>query len=54
MPIAIDVGNTNAVLGRIKDNIIIDQLRIKTESLKVPLVDITDEIRNKLLKVNWF
>ena len=51
MPIAIDVGNTNAVLGKIKDNIIVDQLRIKTESLKIPLIDITDETRNELLNL---
>jgi len=51
MPIAIDVGNTNAVLGKIKDNIIVDQLRIKTESLKVPLTDITNETRNELLNL---
>ncbi len=51
MPIAIDVGNTNAVLGKIKDNIIVDQLRIKTESLKIPLSDITDETRNELSKL---
>ena len=51
MPIAIDVGNTNAVLGKIKDNIIVDQLRIKTESLKMPLVDITNETRNELLNL---
>jgi len=51
MPIAIDVGNTNAVLGKIKDNIIVDQLRIKTESLKIPLTDITDETRNELLNL---
>ena len=51
MPIAIDVGNTNAVLGKIKDNIIVDQLRIKTETLKIPLNDIADEIRNELLKL---
>jgi len=51
MPIAIDVGNTSAVLGKIKDNIIVDQLRIKTESLKIPLTDITDETRNELLKL---
>ena len=51
MPIAIDVGNTNAVLGKIKDNIIVDQLRIKTESLKIPLTDITKETRNKLLNL---
>ena len=51
MPIAIDVGNTNAVLGKIKDNIIVDQLRIKTESLKIPLTDITDETRNALLNL---
>jgi len=51
MPIAIDVGNTNAVLGKIKDNIIVDQLRIKTELLKIPLIDITDETRNELLNL---
>ena len=51
MPIAIDVGNTNAVLGKIKDNIIVDQLRIKTESLKIPLTDITNETRNELLNL---
>ncbi len=51
MPIAIDVGNTNAVLGKIKDSIIVDQLRIKTESLKAPLADITGETRNELLKL---
>jgi len=51
MPIAIDVGNTNAVLGKIKNNIIVDQLRIKTESLKVPLTDITNETRNELLNL---
>jgi len=51
MPIAIDVGNTNAVLGKIKDNIIVDQLRIKTESLKIPLIDITDDTRNELLNL---
>ena len=51
MPIAIDVGNTNVVLGKIKDNIIVDQLRIKTESLKIPLIDITDETRNELLNL---
>ncbi len=51
MPIAIDVGNTNAVLGIIKDNIIVEQLRIKTESLKIPLNDISDETRNELSKL---
>ena len=51
MPIAIDVGNTNVVLGKIKDNIIVDQLRIKTESLKIPLIDIADETRNELLNL---
>ena len=51
MPIAIDVGNTNAVLGKIKDNKIVDQLRIKTDSLKIPLADITNETRNELLKL---
>ena len=51
MSIAIDVGNTNAVLGKIKDSKIVDQLRIKTESLKIPLTDITDETRNKLLNL---
>ena len=51
MPIAIDVGNTNAVFGKIKGSKIVDQLRIKTDSLKIPLSDITDETRNELLKL---
>ena len=50
MTIAIDVGNTNVVLGKIRKNKVIDQLRIKTESLKISLTDITNETRNQLLK----
>ena len=50
MTIAIDVGNTNVVLGKIRKNKVIDQLRIKTESLKISLTDITNETRNQLSK----
>ena len=31
MTIAIDVGNTNAVFGKIKDKEILGQLRVKTD-----------------------
>ena len=50
MTIAIDVGNTNVVLGKIKKNKVVDQIRIKTESLKISLTDITNETRNQLSK----
>ena len=49
MTIAIDVGNTNAVFGKIKDKEILDQLRVKTDLLKNSLNDISDEIKNKIL-----
>ena len=48
MPIAIDVGNTNAVLGKIKNNKIVDQLRIKTDLLKLSIDDINNETRNEI------
>ena len=49
MTIAIDVGNTNAVFGNIKDKEILDQLRVKTDLLKNSLKDISEEIKNKIL-----
>ena len=49
MTIVIDVGNTNVVFGKIKDNEILDQLRVKTDLLKNSLNDISDEIKNKIL-----
>ena len=48
MSIAIDVGNTNAVFGKIKNNKIVGQLRIKTDLLKLSINDINNETRNEI------
>ena len=53
MTIAIDVGNTNAVFGKIKDKEILDQLRVKTNCLKNSLTEISIESKNEILNLNF-
>ena len=48
MTIVVDIGNTSVLLGKIENNIIIDQLRIQTESIKTQLDNVNDDTRNKL------
>ena len=45
MTIVVDIGNTSVLLGKIENNIIIDQLRFQTESIKI-------ELDNKSYSVN--
>ena len=49
MTIVIDVGNTNAVIGKIKNKEISDQFRIKTNFLKNSLNEISIESKNQIL-----
>jgi len=48
MTIVVDIGNTSVLLGKIENNIIIDQLRIQTESIKIELDNINDDTRTEL------
>ena len=48
MTIVVDIGNTSVLLGKIENNIIIDQLRIQTESIKTQLDNVNDDTRNEL------
>ena len=48
MTIVVDIGNTSVLLGKIENDIIIDQLRIQTESIKIELDNINDDTRTEL------